>query len=451
MSSPAPHAPSKVSELSGGNKASTRAACTALEVESILALVPDPGSACDVFAPVGLLCDPVSHTTGTHQTTSTRVVALSDRSGERVELRARLARWNQELGHPAEDEVVVDLGVELLELKTPAAVRETQAQLSSFADTLGQLADQLQVLQNDQLRRAVSDPATELGRLLAEHDIPVLVADGPNAALLDNPLLMQLNKVDRDTLLLPPGAVPRDILRYVREAIPQRAANRAAGHPAWHEPDWSASVAAPSEQTSVEDGLSAYLTEHDLRLVRETDRVDVVIGRLGNDMCIVVPVGMDAEAVLECARKHVAGRGPVVKHGRTWTYTDRDDGTQRTVNCPAFCRNDHSRDILSPTYTQDIWHQDHGVGVHVALTDTNEPATPWRVLEPQLAVIPGSTDSEGYRVPHVNVEIVDGVWSAPLGPDELAEFIETLSDGLDGLRVMHSKLVTARTDWLANR
>ncbi|MET9715260.1 hypothetical protein ABZZ46_07590 [Streptomyces rochei] len=412
--------------------------------------MPGSNTACDAFAAVGLTCDPASHAVGTHHTLPTPFV-LSGQSGERIELRARLAHWDHEPGHPGhpvENEVVLDLGVELLELKSPTEVRNAQAQLLRFAERVGQLADQLQVLQNDQLRRAVTDPTTELGQLLAEQNIPVLIADGPNAALLDSPLLFQLDQVDRDTLLLPPGAEPNDILRYVRDAIPQRAANRAAGRPAWDEPtDPSLTAPPPPEQTSLEDELSTYLAEHGLRLVRETGRTHVDIGRLANDMCIVVPADMAPEAVLECARKHVAGREPVVKHGRTWTYIDREDGAQRTVTCPSFCSNDHSRDILTPTYAQDIWHQDHAEGVRVSLTDTHEPPTPWRVLEPQLAVVPRSTGLEGCDVPHVNIELVDGVWTNPLGPDELAEFIETLSDGLEKLRLMHSKLVSARADW----
>ncbi|MEU9340322.1 hypothetical protein AB0D74_03735 [Streptomyces sp. NPDC048278] len=409
-----------------------------------------PASAlpCDAFAGVGLSCDCDGHESEVHHSDASPI-ALADRPGSRIDLNGRLVRWDAEPGHPTEFEVVVDLGVELLEFQTPAAVREARTQLSHLTSRLDRLADQLTVLQNEQLRQAVADPETELGRLLAEHGIHVLVADGPNADALDEPLLAELGEDAHDTLLLPPGARLPDILEHVRAAIPQREANRAAGRPAWAENTAVATTSVPhvNAKDEAESEMIVYLAAHDLHLIRESGRSHIDICRLGNDLCIVVPTETLPEAVLECARKHVAGRSPVVKHGRKWTYIDRSDMTQRTATCTDFCRNDHSRDILTPTYAADIWHQDHGVGVQIPLSDTHELATPWRVLEPQLAVTPGADDSDGYQVPHVNIEFVEGVWSGPLGPDELADFIDALSDGLATLRLMHGKLVAARADW----
>ncbi|WP_424868592.1 DUF6907 domain-containing protein [Streptomyces sp. SAI-229] len=401
---------------------------------------------CDVFAPIGRLCDEESHASGVHHTGPAGLV-LSDRPGDRIELTARLAHWDAEPGYPAEDEVVVDLGVELLELKTPSAVRGVSSQLSSFVNVLDQAADQLALLQARRLHQAVTDPSTELGKLLAEHDISVVIADGPNATLLDGPLLSQVTEDGPDALLLPPAAELPDVLAYVREVIPHRAAGLAPWRRARPENTAPLLPTTPTGNTLLEEELATYLGEHDLRLIRETDRDHIEIGRLGNDMCVIVPMDTTPEAVLDCARKHVANREPLVKHGLTWTYIDRCDGVQRVVSCPAFCRSDHSRDILSPTYAADIWHQDCGVGVAIRLSDNNDPPATWRVLEPQLAVIPDSCDTEGYQVPHVSVEFVEGVWSGPLGPDELADFIETLSGGLGKLRAMHKKLVTARRDW----
>ena len=401
---------------------------------------PSEAARCEIFAAARLLCDTEGHGDGVHRARATPLV-LSDRPGDRVELSARLTHWEREPGHPAEDEVVVSLGVELLELRTPAAVHEVRAQLSRLVDTLNQTADDLARLQRERLRQAVSDPTTELGQLLAAQEIPVLVADGPNAALLDRPLLCRLTRDGRDTLLLPPDAELPDTLAYVRETIPLRATDGSVENA-----DPVLSTTRP-EHTSIEDELDAYLAEHDLRLIREADCRRIEICRRGNDMVIIAPADTTPETTLDCARRHVTGHAPRIKHGRTWTYTDRPEGDQRTVTCPSFCRNDHSSDILMPTHGVDIWHQDHGVGVHVHLSDTNDPPVTWRVLEPQLAVIPSSDSPKGYEVPHVNVEFVEGVWTGPLGPDELSEFIETLADGLDKIRAMHAKLVTAQADW----
>ncbi|WP_159048918.1 DUF6907 domain-containing protein [Streptomyces sp. NRRL B-3648] len=424
----------------------TRTTCVSPSAQAALVLVPTHPIACDAFSAIGLECDPASHDSGVHRAGPEPLI-LSDRSGDRIELAARLTRWDSEPGHPAEDEVIVDLGVGLLELKSPTAVREVRARLSRFTEHLDQLADQLVALQNERLRQAASDPATDLGRLLAEHNISVLVANGPNAAWLDSALLMELSQGGGDTLLLPPGAELPEILTYVREAIPGRVTNRSAGRSARSDSSAPPPSAGVLEPALIDDGLAAYLAEHGLRLIRETDRRHIEVCRLGNDMHILVPAEASSDQILDCARRHVANRSPIVQHGRTWTYINRVDGAQRTVTCPSFCRNDHSSEILSPTHPADIWHQDHGVGVHVPLSDSNEPATPWRVLEPQLAVIPESEISEKHRMPHVVVEFAEDIWTDPLGPDELAALIETLSGGLDKLRVMHNKLVTARADW----
>lgn len=410
--------------------------------------VPTSALACDAFASVGLSCHCAGHESEVHYSESV-TITLSDRPGDCVELNGRLARWDAEPGHPEEFEIVVSLGVELLELKTSAAAREVRAQLSDFAGRLDLLADQLTCLQNEQLRQNVTDPATELGRLLAGHGIRVLVADGPNAEALEEPLLVEFRNDAHSSLLLPPGSQPHDILEYVREAVVQFEAARAAGSHVRVETAAAAttSVPHPNAKSEAESEMMAYLTAHDLRLLRESDRSHIEICRRGNDLYVIAPAEALPEAVLECARNHVTARGPKVKHGRTWMYVERSDMTLRAATCAEFCRNDHSRDILSPTSATDIWHQDQGIGVEVCLSDTNEPATPWRVLEPQLTVIPGLDDAEGYQVPHVNIEFVEGVWSGPLGPDQLAEFIGTLSDGLAGLRLMHSKLIAARADW----
>ncbi|MFF7473565.1 hypothetical protein [Streptomyces sp. NPDC008092] len=235
MSTPELCATQTAHESSHGHSAETATHSPSVGGQTGLALVPTSTPPCDAFARVGLSYDCGGHESEVHHSDSAPIV-LSDRPGDGIDLNGRLVRWDAEPGHPTEFEIVVDLGVELLELKTPSPVREAQTQLSRLTDRLDLLADQLAVLQNEQLRQAVIDPATELGRLLADHGIRVLVADGPNAQALEEPLLVELEDDARDTLLLPPGARVSGILEHVRKAIHQREANRAAGRPAWAEP-----------------------------------------------------------------------------------------------------------------------------------------------------------------------------------------------------------------------
>nr|WP_217144175.1 hypothetical protein [Streptomyces sp. AC627_RSS907] len=66
-----------------------------------------------------------------------------------------------------------------------------------------------------------------------------------------------------------------------------------------------------------------------------------------------------------------------------------------------------------------------------------------------LAVDPDSTVSPAYRVPHVLVEVAADMYTRPMGPDQLAGFIETVAGQLEELRAMHPRLTAARAEWTA--
>lgn len=62
---------------------------------------------------------------------------------------------------------------------------------------------------------------------------------------------------------------------------------------------------------------------------------------------------------------------------------------------------------------------------------------------------PDSTASPAYRVPHVLVEVAADMYTRPMDPDQLAEFIETVAGQLEELRAMHPWLAAARAEWAA--
>jgi hypothetical protein len=71
----------------------------------------------------------------------------------------------------------------------------------------------------------------------------------------------------------------------------------------------------------------------------------------------------------------------------------------------------------------------------------------WPLLCAQLDVAPDSTVSPAYRVPHVLVEVAADMYTRPMNPDQLAEFIEAVAGQLEELRAMHPRLAAARAEW----
>lgn len=62
-------------------------------------------------------------------------------------------------------------------------------------------------------------------------------------------------------------------------------------------------------------------------------------------------------------------------------------------------------------------------------------------------VHPFCTDP-GQRVPHVSLQVADGVWLSPLGPDELTNVILQLRNRLDELeKQVLPQLVSALWEW----
>ncbi|MEU0244910.1 hypothetical protein ABZ192_11370 [Streptomyces sp. NPDC006235] len=159
-------------------------------------------------------------------------------------------------------------------------------------------------------------------------------------------------------------------------------------------------------------------------------------------------------AKLRAARTQIAGlmSGQTIETaataGRTWTYDDRY-GTRHTVTCPSWCTVDHTDDMDGTRHPADVHHQLYGTVAHAEYTEGYEDYMSWQLLCAHLAVSPDSTVSPAYRVPHVLVEVAADMYTRPMDPDQLAEFIETVAGQLEELRAMHPRLAAARAEWAA--
>ncbi|MGW6736297.1 DUF6907 domain-containing protein [Streptomyces sp. NPDC055013] len=159
-------------------------------------------------------------------------------------------------------------------------------------------------------------------------------------------------------------------------------------------------------------------------------------------------------AKLRAARTQIAGltSGQTIETaataGLTWTYDDRY-GTRHTVTCPSWCTVDHTDDMEGTRHPADVHHQMYGTVAHAEYTEGYEDYKPWQLLCAHLAVSPDSTASPAYRVPHVLVEVAADMYTRPMDPDQLAEFIETVAGQLEELRAMHPRLAAARAEWAA--
>jgi hypothetical protein len=97
-------------------------------------------------------------------------------------------------------------------------------------------------------------------------------------------------------------------------------------------------------------------------------------------------------------------------------------------------------------HLSDIHHHLYGAEANAEYTDAYEEYESWPVLCAHLAVSPASTVSRAYRVPHVLVEVAADLYTRPMDPNQLAEFIETVAGQLEELRAMHPRLTAARAE-----
>lgn len=158
----------------------------------------------------------------------------------------------------------------------------------------------------------------------------------------------------------------------------------------------------------------------------------------------LAPTGHPHPLLTEQAREHAEPSSSP----RTWAYTRRGDNAQVTVTCPSWCELDHRADLERPIDPADVYHHAYGTGATLAAFENGEDGEygELELMAPQLAVHPNADDDDQQvsNVPYVIVELVEGVWSRPMGPDGLADFIGTVAGQLEQLRAMHARLVQAR-------
>lgn len=127
---------------------------------------------------------------------------------------------------------------------------------------------------------------------------------------------------------------------------------------------------------------------------------------------------------------------------RQWAFVDKVTGKARIATCMPGCEADHSSDMQTPTFPEDIWCETPGETVYMPV-NTNGYAEDFRVLGVKLSMIPFSR-VPAERVPHAVVEVVDDHWMEGLDPDGLATVISTLEQRVQALRSTHEQLVTIR-------
>ncbi|SMF64664.1 hypothetical protein [Streptomyces sp. Amel2xC10] len=128
---------------------------------------------------------------------------------------------------------------------------------------------------------------------------------------------------------------------------------------------------------------------------------------------------------------------------RTWSYFRRGDRATVAVTCPTWCRAGHEMDQYLTTDPADITHQACGREASVQ-ANAHGVYEDWRILSAHLDSVPDAQEPER-RWPHVTVELVDDVWSPPMDPDQLGEFIDVVAGQVAELRRMHAELLAARS------
>ncbi|MGW6583407.1 DUF6907 domain-containing protein [Streptomyces globisporus] len=132
---------------------------------------------------------------------------------------------------------------------------------------------------------------------------------------------------------------------------------------------------------------------------------------------------------------------------QTWTFTDRDTGQLRTVTCLTGCASDHTTDIATPTFADDIWCQTDRTDITLPI-DQNRKVEEFKILGITLNVRPFD-EKLSQRLPHASVEVIDDCWIEDLDPDALALVIGTLESRLDVLRDSHTQLIKLRAEYEA--
>jgi len=132
---------------------------------------------------------------------------------------------------------------------------------------------------------------------------------------------------------------------------------------------------------------------------------------------------------------------------RTWSFISRRDGNPRTVTCMTGCTIDHSTDMATPTYPEDVWCWAQAEHMTLPVNADGKPEE-FRVLSTVIKVEPWSPKI-AERLPYATVELVDDHFIEGLDPDGLETVIGSLAERLEQMRATHARLVAVRAEYMS--
>ncbi|WP_030323162.1 DUF6907 domain-containing protein [Streptomyces flavochromogenes] len=131
---------------------------------------------------------------------------------------------------------------------------------------------------------------------------------------------------------------------------------------------------------------------------------------------------------------------------RTWTFTDRDSGETLTFTCMAGCTDDHREIRDGVAVADDVWCLKSLGELTLPINENGAPE--------ELSVLRASMNVDPFdrriaqRLPHIDLEVMDGAFIESLDPDGFATVINTLQGRLDEMRAMHADLVATRAAYI---
>ncbi|MDT0380209.1 hypothetical protein RM572_15730 [Streptomyces sp. DSM 42041] len=142
---------------------------------------------------------------------------------------------------------------------------------------------------------------------------------------------------------------------------------------------------------------------------------------------------------------------------RTWTIAFEEGGNISGYLPPWIERSstdDYTEkklraDRLGLLVDIDHWLSVEGVEMNVTGPGFDDPAEPEELFRGHLQVRPFDKEP-GARVPHVDLEVVEGRWMQNLVPADLAGISDKLRLQAERLDNLRAQLVCARADWEAN-
>jgi len=136
---------------------------------------------------------------------------------------------------------------------------------------------------------------------------------------------------------------------------------------------------------------------------------------------------------------------PQATQPRTWSFIDRRTGKPMAITCLQDCTLDHTSDMATPTFPEDIWCWTAPEALTLPINANGTPEE-FRVLATVIKVEPYSP-TIAQRLPYATIELVDDHFIEGLDPDGLETVINTLASRLDQMRETHVKLARIREEY----